>query len=73
MIDHGRKADFDCDLPIGVTGEKRVTVGSSRAGRNYRSPINGNRSNQNRNAGLRPYLIGQVVSFYLLALSLFTP
>ena len=24
-------------------------------------------------AGLRPYLIGQVVSFYLLALSLFTP
>ena len=56
-----------------VTGEKRVTAGSSRAGTNYRSPINGNRSNQNRHAGLRPYLIGQVVRFYLLALSLFTP
>ncbi len=56
-----------------VTGEKRVTAGSSRARTNYRSPINGNRSNQNRHAGLRPYLIGQVVRFYLLALSLFTP
>jgi hypothetical protein len=68
-----RQADLDCDLPIGVTGEKGVTVGLSRAGTNYRSPINGNRSNQNRHAGLRPYLIGQVISFYLLALSLFTP
>jgi hypothetical protein len=55
MIDLGRKANFNCNLPIGLTGEKHVTVGSSRAGMNNRSPINGNRSNQNRHAGLRPY------------------